>query len=347
MAFSNNVNAGDVILASQYNNLRKDIVDTIGGHTHDETDSRKLATLNTTTGHNHDDINSKKLANNSVGINQIQDESIDNNKIQSTVYLIGRAASTNVRIGEGTFGDIENPTATDSTAIGFQAGYNANAVSENSFFGYSAGYRCNTNQNTFIGALSGSGILGNLCTNIGYNTGEGSGISPAYNTGTRNTNVGAESGKLSSGSNNSTFGFNAQVPNDTQSNQVRIGNDNVTYAGVKVAWTITSDIRYKKNIKPLELGLDFINQLNPVEYQRKSEENSFQKDYKEWGLIAQDFEEILNKNNIEKVSVLSKDKKGFYSIKYNDLIAPLIKSIQELSKENKELKKRMARIESI
>ena len=31
----------------QYNDLRKDVLDTSTGHTHDETDSKKLATLNT------------------------------------------------------------------------------------------------------------------------------------------------------------------------------------------------------------------------------------------------------------------------------------------------------------
>jgi hypothetical protein len=60
MAFSSNVSFGDIILASQYNNLRKDVIDLAGGHAHDETDSRKLATLNIATGHNHDGINSKK-----------------------------------------------------------------------------------------------------------------------------------------------------------------------------------------------------------------------------------------------------------------------------------------------
>lgn len=40
MAESNTVSGGDDILASQYNNLRKDVLDTTLGHTHDGTDSK-------------------------------------------------------------------------------------------------------------------------------------------------------------------------------------------------------------------------------------------------------------------------------------------------------------------
>lgn len=42
MANSAEVSAGDDILASQYNNLRKDVLDLPTGHRHDGTDSRAL-----------------------------------------------------------------------------------------------------------------------------------------------------------------------------------------------------------------------------------------------------------------------------------------------------------------
>ena len=61
MANSSVVSAGDDILASQYNNLRKDVLDLTLGHTHDETDSRKLATLNPDTGHFHNGSDSKYI----------------------------------------------------------------------------------------------------------------------------------------------------------------------------------------------------------------------------------------------------------------------------------------------
>ena len=45
MGFSADVSAGDTLLASHYNNLRKDIIDTVGGHDHDGVNSRLLKFL--------------------------------------------------------------------------------------------------------------------------------------------------------------------------------------------------------------------------------------------------------------------------------------------------------------
>jgi hypothetical protein len=41
---------------------------------------------------------------------------------------------------------------------------------------------------------------------------------------------------------------------------------------VQVAWTVTSDRRYKENITPIGMGLGFISKLNPVSYVRKNDE---------------------------------------------------------------------------
>lgn len=43
MSFSTDVSAGDTILASHHNNIRKDIIDVSGGHNHDGVGSRLLA----------------------------------------------------------------------------------------------------------------------------------------------------------------------------------------------------------------------------------------------------------------------------------------------------------------
>jgi trimeric autotransporter adhesin len=133
-----------------------------------------------------------------------------------------------------------------------------------------------------------------------------------------------------SGSNNTAIGNNAQVPINTGSNQVRIGDATVTYAGVQVAWTVTSDRRWKENIQTSPLGLDFIKDVRPVLYHRKGNV----KEEKEMGVIAQDLEKVLEKHGFseEQLGMLSKDDKGFYSVRYNDFIAPLIKAVQEQQK---------------
>jgi len=102
-----------------------------------------------------------------------------------------------------------------------------------------------------------------------------------------------------------------------------------------VAWTITSDRRWKENIQPSNLGLNFINDLNPVFYTRKNDETK----KVEYGIIAQELEATLikfgaNTNN----GIITKDDEGMYSVRYNDLLAPMIKAIQELKVENNALK---------
>ena len=104
---------------------------------------------------------------------------------------------------------------------------------------------------------------------------------------------------------------------------------------------MTSDRRWKENIKPSNLGLNFITQLNPVSYTRKNDEAQ----KTEYGLIAQDVEEVLKADGIENTGMLNVTDEGMYELRYNDLIAPIIKAIQELKKENDELVDRIKILE--
>ncbi|HMP28694.1 MAG TPA: tail fiber domain-containing protein [Saprospiraceae bacterium] len=104
--------------------------------------------------------------------------------------------------------------------------------------------------------------------------------------------------------------------------------------------TITSDRRAKKEITQSDLGLDFINDLNPVSYIRiKDQEKS-----KEYGFIAQEIEAIFLSKGVGKTSFIKVDDKGNYSLRYNDLIAILVKANQELSNK---INKQGAVIESL
>jgi hypothetical protein len=134
------------------------------------------------------------------------------------------------------------------------------------------------------------------------------------------------------------IGYNAQVPSLTGSNQVRIGDDNITYAGIKVAWTITSDSRYKSQIQNSDLGLNFINQLRPVSYFRNNDET----EKLEYGFIAQQVEQALQQSGAAHTGIISKDDAGMYSIRYNDLMAPMVKAIQEQQAIIDELRKKVA-----
>jgi hypothetical protein len=146
------------------------------------------------------------------------------------------------------------------------------------------------------------------------------------NTGNNNTSLGYDAlFSNTTGSNNIAIGYNAQVPNGTLSDQVRIGNTSVTYAGVQVAWTYTSDKRWKSDIQSSELGLNFISKLRPVQYYRTNDEGK----KTEYGFIAQELEEALNNAGATNNGIISKDDEGMYGVRYNDLIAPMVKGMQE------------------
>ena len=117
----------------------------------------------------------------------------------------------------------------------------------------------------------------------------------------------------------------------------------VTYAGVQVAWTVTSDKRWKSNIVQTDLGLDFLSKLRPVSYTRKNDE----KQRTEYGFIAQEIEEALKASEVENTGMLTIDDAGMYQLRYNDLLAPMVKAIQELKKENDSLKNRLSKSESV
>lgn len=97
----------------------------------------------------------------------------------------------------------------------------------------------------------------------------------------------------------------------------------------------TSDRNYKKDIVETKLGLDFVNNLKPVDYRFIDNDSN----RIHCGLIAQDVEEVLGDDDramlIKSIYAdkESGEKKEIYALRYNELIAPLIKAVQELSEE--------------
>ena len=89
----------------------------------------------------------------------------------------------------------------------------------------------------------------------------------------------------------------------------------------------TSDARLKETIRSLGLGLGLINDLNPVSYHRI---NNPESDI-EMGLMAQEVEATLAKHGLGNSGmVVQPDDKGYLYLRYNDLLAPMIKALQEL-----------------
>ena len=259
--------------------------------------------------------------------------------------------------GVGVRALFSNTTGYWNTANGYHALYSNTAGNYNTANGVGALY---SNTTGFDNTANGYGALlfnttgsNNTANGVGalysnttgnYNTANGYGALLFNNSGNYNTALGYSAGSnITSGSNNIAIGYNAQVPTATASNQIRLGNTSITYAGIQVAWTVTSDRRYKDNIQPLNLGLGFISKLNPVSYYRKADE----KQRTEYGLIAQEVEQVLKECGVEKPGMLTITDEGMYELRYNDLLAPMIKAIQELKEKNEKLTSRLNELEMI
>jgi len=93
--------------------------------------------------------------------------------------------------------------------------------------------------------------------------------------------------------------------------------------------TDTSDARVKDNIEPLELGLNFVNELEPVQYNKKSNPTKL-----DVGVTAQDVLDAIEKaglNPKEGTIVHEIETDNNMRLNYLKLIAPILKAIQELS----------------
>jgi trimeric autotransporter adhesin len=255
------------------------------------------------------------------------------------------------------FGDqalTSNTSGTNNAAFGQGALYTNTSGSANAAFGNSALAASSGDQNSAFGfkALEHN-------TTGSYNTAFGSGALDQNTAGASNSAFGTQAllnstggtnsgfgnnagSSITTGSNNICIGNNAQVPDGTLDNQVRIGDANVTYAGIEVDWSITSDRRAKSNIANSSLGLHFVSKLRPVSYTRRNDEDH----RTEYGFIAQDIGKTLEEEKIKNPGMLTIDDQGMYHLRYNDLLAPMVKAIQELKAENDRLKRELTAIRS-
>lgn len=105
------------------------------------------------------------------------------------------------------------------------------------------------------------------------------------------------------------------------------GNLNVNGDVTAFNFRSTSDINLKKNIKPLENSLDKVKSLNGVSFDWVKDDSS------SIGFIAQEVEKIF--------PTLVEEVDGTKTVKYIPLIAVLVESVKELSKEVENLKSKL------
>ena len=219
--------------------------------------------------------------------------------------LAGGADS--VIIGDGA---VNSLTFTNySTIVGHGAGLAMTSGDENTMVGRLAGwYMLAGNENVIIGNRDNSGPL-------------------VVGTFTGNNNIVIGSGATPSNIN----GVN---------NEITLGNSSNTVLRCQAtSITSLSDERDKKDIKDLSTGLEFVEALRPVEFTWNDRDEKGRHDVADFGFIAQDLKKA--QEDAEKAEVLKlvyDENPEKLEASYGKLIPILVKAIQELSEEVKELK---------
>ena len=238
---------------------------------------------------------------------------------------IGHQALAQQRIANG---DGEN------VCIGYRAMYNVTTSGwRNCIIGYQAGHTQNgASYNTFLGTFAG------------YNyTSGGNTMCLGYNAGTANSPSGA-----------------LTANQDT----ICLGNDAISNLYCNDTSISSSDARDKTDVTEWTHGLSFINQLKPVTYRWDKRtwygtdeepigtpDGSKKRARLHLGFLAQDalaveksFGYASKKDDMLAVN-LNEDGSA-YGMKYERLVVPLTKAVQELSEEVDQLKAEIASLKS-
>ena len=206
----------------------------------------------------------------------------------------------------------------------------------------SLGQLVSTNQNSALGDNAG-----NYLTSGNNNVFVGQGSGPSFTSGDNNVFVGGLAGASignptyqTSGNNNIHIGYNTRPASNTASNAITLGNSSHTVIRAAVT-TITSlsDERDKKEIKDLSTGLEFVESLRPVEFVWNDRDEYGKHDIADFGFIAQDLKKA--QEDVDKADVLKlvyEENPEKLEASYGKLVPILVKAIQELSEEVKQLK---------
>lgn len=303
------------------------------------------AGLGNTAGQNVAIGNSSLSGNNSGGSNTavgsstmlLNESGSQNCAFGQSALLFNRSGNNNVAVGYFSLRSNQN---SDSTAVG------TNALQSN-FEGQ---------QNTAIGSQALTvNASGSSNTSVGYQT-MNNDIS-----GNQNTALGAQALVTNiSGSNITCVGYGADVQTDglsnasafgngaivTASDQIIIGNSNVTSIGGFANWSNFSDGTYKIAVQENVPGIAFIKKLRPVTYKLDMEKlatfmytqkkcHSTGSDYKQGqllksGLIAQEVEQAASDVGFDFDGVVKpQNKNDHYRLSYSSFVMPLIKAVQE------------------
>lgn len=222
----------------------------------------------------------------------------------------------------------------NNSAFGQFAMHNNTLGSKNSAFG-SHSLVFNT-----VGVENSAFGFHSLYSNTGGSYNTAGGVKSLLNTnGRNNTSFGYSSGSTSlTGDNITCLGANAQPSSTSVSNEVTLGNSFVTTLRcAATVITAVSDARDKKDFKPFDSVLPFINDLNPGSFLWNCRDGS-RVNIVDSGFIAQELDAALESHNIDFLpGLVHKENPDSLGAAYSKLLPVLVRGIQELSERIIEL----------
>lgn len=250
-----------------------------------------------------------------------------------------------------------NPVDVGNTAVGYQAGLR---LSVGGALNVAVGYQSLVNclgglNNSCVGYNSGSGIITGQ-QNICIGDSSGGGISTASQNvavgsatmtnlnGAANTAVGFNAGSQGSAqtfTNTASFG-NSATP--TASNQVTLGNASIaTLRCQQTSITALSDIRFKKNVQPLMIPDEFLDEVEIVTYEWILEGMP---EGPQVGVIAQQLDALQEKYGLQWLGLVDKSNPDKWEATPGKLLFHLIKRVQKQQAQMRSFEARLAALEA-
>ena len=257
----------------------------------------------------------------------------------------------NVGIGYETLRAITS--GSENVAMGRDSGRKINSGNGNVAIGHEALMKSTTAAgNTCVGFQAGENVTGGSNTMIGYKAGE------ATEGGVYNVFIGQDTrGTHPSHSQQIAIGYNI----DAAPGQVAIGTSAMGKVynefNTDALWSQGSDERLKKDITDSTLGLDFINDLRPVTYTWKpnnelpeefpmyQKENERDTETVMTGLIAQEVKTAIDTSGVSRFGGWGEDNDGIQQIRAQAFVFPLIKAVQELTAKLEAAEARITELE--
>lgn len=281
----------------------------------------------------------------------------------------GYTSNGNNNVYLGTHSGYTN-NSNNNIFIGYKAGYSVTS-GNNTIIGHEAAYpeiRQNTAQtggassitldssasgtdDTYNGypihILGGTGF-GQVRTISDYNgTTKVATVSSAWDTEPDNTSEFSINEKdITLGTNNIIIGSQALASSTTVSNEITLGDANIT--SIRCADTTIatlSDRRDKTDIIDCPYGKEFLNKLRPVEFTWKrrllnaGDNNNVHNGKTRLGFIAQELQEAMPNNENEVLDLVYESNPERLEIRQGNLLPIIVQYLKELKKTNDELRK--------